>query len=149
MTDIYSKEKRSKIMSSVRSRGNLATELAMVKLLRSQRIKGWRRHLPILGTPDFAFRKKRIAIFIDGCFWHGCPIHFKMPKSNRDFWKNRIVTNCRRDQRVTKELRAGGWIVIRIWQHEIKASPELCVRRLQKALKAGQDHDESFPRAED
>jgi DNA mismatch endonuclease (patch repair protein) len=149
MTDIYPKEKRSEIMSSVRSRGNRATELVMLKLLRRQRIKGWRRHLAILGAPDFAFPKERVAVFLDGCFWHGCPIHFKLPKSNCDFWEKRIATNRRRDRRITKELRACGWTVIRIWQHDIKRSPAQCIRKLQKALNVSWKCDQNYLRFED
>src|SRR5262249_35273907 len=137
------------IMSSVRSRGNRATELVMLKLLRNHRVKGWRRHLPIIGRPDFAFPKERIAIFLDGCFWHGCPVHFKLPESNRDFWKKRIETNCQRYQRTTRLLRSRGWTVIRIWQHEITKSPARRIWRLQKMLDAKRQRSENLVRAAD
>lgn len=134
MTDIYSKRKRSLIMSSIRSRGNKATELAVVSLLRRNGIHGWRRHLPLLGCPDFAFVRQRVVVFVDGCFWHGCPIHFKMPKSNCAFWARRIRTNMQRDRRVARLLRADGWSVVKVWQHDLKDSSQAFVSRLRRAL---------------
>lgn len=134
MADIYSKQKRSLIMSSIHSRGNKATELAVVSLLRRNGIHGWRRHLPLLGCPDFAFVRHKVAIFVDGCFWHGCPTHFKMPKSNCTFWARRIRTNMRRDRRVARLLRAEGWSVIKVWQHDLRRSPQAFLSRLRRAL---------------
>lgn len=134
MADIYPKEKRSRIMSLIRSRGNKATELVVVSLLREHRIGGWRRHLPLPGSPDFAFTKQRVAVFVDGCFWHGCPLHFKMPASNQAFWSERVSTNMQRDRRTTRRLRENGWYVIRVWQHDLKKSVRF-VSRLQRALK--------------
>ena len=82
MADIVSKAKRSEIMSRIRSKGNQRTEMAMVKLFRAHKITGWRRHYPIEGKPDFVFLKQRVAIFVDGCFWHGCPKCYRQPKTN-------------------------------------------------------------------
>ena len=75
MPDVFTKAKRSQVMSRIRGRGNQETELALAKLLRAARINGWRRHAPIFGRPDFTFHKERVVIFVDGCFWHGCPKH--------------------------------------------------------------------------
>lgn len=110
MADIVSKAKRSEIMSRIRSRGNQRTEMAMVKLLRANRITGWRRHYPIEGKPDFAFPKQKVAVFVDGCFWHGCPKCFRMPKTNRKFWEDKIYANKRRDTAVRRALRQRGWV---------------------------------------
>jgi DNA mismatch endonuclease, patch repair protein len=89
--------------------------------------------MPLPGTPDFAFRREKMAIFIDGCFWHGCPRCYKAPSRNAAFWKKKIVGNRRRDRRVTGELRERGWRVIRLWEHELK-SPAKVVSRLQQEL---------------
>lgn len=81
------------------------------------------RHQPkgIFGRPDFANKNRKIALFIDGCFWHGCKDHFKCPKTNSKFWWDKIERNMKRDKEVTERLRAEGWTVIRIWEHELKA----------------------------
>lgn len=119
--DTFSKTERSRIMSRVKSAGNRSTEAAFVALMRERGITGWRRNQPLFGKPDFVFRKARIAVFIDGCFWHACPKHCRMPASNRDYWERKIGRNAERDRKVTRELRQQGWTVVRIWEHEIKA----------------------------
>jgi DNA mismatch endonuclease (patch repair protein) len=119
MADIVSKAKRSEIMSRIRSKGNQRTEIAMVKLFRANKITGWRRHYPIEGKPDFVFLKQRVAIFVDGCFWHGCPKCYRQPKTNRQFWAKKIAANKRRDRRVTAALRQNNWLVARFWQHSM------------------------------
>lgn len=131
--DIWSKQKRSEVMSAIRGRGNRSTELAMVALFRSFGITGWRRHQNLLGRPDFVFREARLAVFVDGCFWHGCSIHGVRPKQNRAFWDVKISTNMKRDRRVTRHLRNSGWTVIRIWEHQLRM-PASAVRRVQAAL---------------
>lgn len=146
MADIYSKRKRSMIMSSIRSRGNKATELVVVSLLRQNGIHGWRRHLPLPGCPDFAFMPQRVAVFVNGCFWHGCPIHFKMPKSNCTFWSQRIQTNMRRDLRVARHLRARGWSVLKVWQHDLRRSSGTFLSRLRRALQRQGRQVEATPK---
>jgi len=118
--DTFSKTERSRIMSRVKSSGNRSTEAAFVALMKERGIKGWRRNQPVFGKPDFVFRKARIAVFIDGCFWHACPKHCRMPASNRDYWVRKIGRNAERDKKVSRELRRQGWTVARIWEHEIK-----------------------------
>jgi len=120
MSDIFSKEKRSWIMERVRSRYNKSTELEFIKVMRGKKITGWRRNYPLLGKPDFVFPKSRVAVFVDGCFWHGCPKHCRMPSSNSDYWADKIGGNIRRDRRVTRKLRAAGWSVIRFWEHDLQ-----------------------------
>jgi len=107
-------------MSRVRGTGNIATEGKVVRLLRQAGISGWRRHLPIPGRPDFSFRKQKVAVFVDGCFWHGCPKCFRLPKQNRFFWKTKIEGNRRRDRSVNGRLRRMGWKVIRIRECQLK-----------------------------
>ena len=134
MPDIFSKSKRSYVMSRIRSRGNKATELALVKLFRRHKITGWRRHQKVFGRPDFIFRQARLAVFVDGCFWHGCPRHASKPKTNAAFWRRKFSRNKQRDLRVTRTLRRDGWRVIRIWECSLARNPETCVRRIQGAL---------------
>ena len=89
----------------------------MVAAMRLHRIKGWRRHAKLPGRPDFVFNAERVAVFIDGCFWHGCPVHFKEPATAAEFWREKIRRNRARDLRVRRELRRRGWHVVRIWEH--------------------------------
>lgn len=81
VADVFTKKKRSQIMAAVRSTGNRTTELRLASILRANGITGWRRHQPLPGKPDFVFRRERLAVFADGCFWHGCPRHLRMPFS--------------------------------------------------------------------
>ncbi|GDX12105.1 hypothetical protein LBMAG57_38770 [Verrucomicrobiota bacterium] len=97
---------RSQIMARVRGRGNKSTEENLARLFRKAGITGWRRHLCLLGTPDFAFPKLRLAVFVDGCFWHGCPKHATKPKNNADFWRKKLAANKARDRLVTRTLRS-------------------------------------------
>jgi len=119
MADIFTRKKRSWLMSQVRSRGNKSTEIKFAKLLRKQGIVGWRRNQKVLGNPDFVFPKSRVAVFIDGCFWHGCPKHGEIPATNRSFWKKKIEQNAARDRLVSDKLRRHGWHVYRFWEHDL------------------------------
>ena len=134
MADIWTKKKRSEVMSLIRGKGNKETEHALLVLLRQNKISGWRRHLPLLGKPDFAFPKQKVAVFVDGCFWHGCPKCYTRPKTNRAFWDRKRETNMARDRHFTRQLRGRGWKVIRIWQHYLQKSPEACLTRIHRAL---------------
>lgn len=129
--DTFDKTKRSEVMAKVRSRGNASTELEVVRLLRLHGIKGWRRHLPLLGKPDFAFPKARLAIFVDGCFWHGCPRCYSAPQSSKAFWDAKLSKNQARDLAVNRQLRSKGWKVIRVWECRLK-NPASFLRRLTK-----------------
>lgn len=141
--DIYSPDQRSKVMASVRSRENKTTELRLTEFFRKHRIVGWRRHQsvaipvrPIRGRaevhPDFIFRKSRIAVFVDGCFWHGCSTHCSIPATRSQWWNEKIAANRRRDARTRSALRRTGWKVIRIWEHEL--STRLGRTQLEKRL---------------
>ncbi len=135
MPDVFTKKKRSQVMAAIRSRGNKATELRLVSILRAARITGWRRHQPLPGRPDFIFPRQRVAIFVDGCFWHGCRWHCRMPQGNREYWQRKIARNSDRDRRTTRLLRSRGWRVIRIWGHAL-ASPETVAARISSELSA-------------
>lgn len=122
MADVFSKEKRSEVMSHIRGKGNRDTELEMIKILKSNHITGWRRNQKVIGKPDFIFWKERVAVFVDGCFWHCCPEHSNIPKNNHEFWEKKLRANIERDRIVTKMLEEKNWIVIRFWEHEMKDS---------------------------
>jgi len=132
MSDVFTKAKRSEVMSRIRSSGNKETELAMIKLFRRNRIAGWRRNYALFGKPDFTFPKQKVVVFVDGCFWHDCPKHSNMPRNNRAFWKKKLDSNKARDRRVNRVLRQEGWRVIRIWEHELARQSVRCVNRIMK-----------------
>jgi DNA mismatch endonuclease (patch repair protein) len=83
--------------------------------------------------PDFVFRKSQTAVFVDGCFWHGCPRHATRPKNNRAFWRRKLLANRIRDKLVTRTLRQTGWRVIRIWECALQKKPQSCVQRILRA----------------
>ena len=118
--DIFTKEKRSDIMSRIRSAGNRGTELKLMGLMRECGIGGWRRGSKLPGHPDFVFSRAALVVFVDGCFWHGCPLHCRLPTSRKKFWLGKIERNMQRDREVTRELKALGWCVMRIWEHSLR-----------------------------
>jgi DNA mismatch endonuclease, patch repair protein len=122
MADVFTKKKRSEIMSRIKGKGNKATEQKLIELFREHSITGWRRNYPLFGKPDFVFPKKKIAVFVDGEFWHGHSTRAQLPKTNQEFWIDKIEKNKKRDRLVNRTLRGKGWIIVRIWQHELKDS---------------------------
>jgi DNA mismatch endonuclease, patch repair protein len=143
MADIFSKTKRSDVMSRIHGAGNKDTELALANLFRIHRITGWRRQIKIKAKsgkrlftvrPDFIFPKLKFAIFVDGCFWHGCPRHATRPKSNRVFWDKKLSRNRERDRFQSRALRRAGWMVIRIWECALHRQQGRTLSRLQRAL---------------
>jgi DNA mismatch endonuclease (patch repair protein) len=116
VSDIFSKRKRSAVMSAIRSRGNRATELRLISIFRAHGITGWRRGSRLTGKPDFVFPQLRLAVFVDGCFWHGCPVHGTQPKQHAKFWREKLARNRARDP----TLRGLGWRVVRIWEHALQ-----------------------------
>ena len=133
LADVFTKAKRSQVMAAVRSKGNRGTELKVVVILRSAGITGWRRHQPLPGRPDFIFRTERVAVFVDGCFWHGCPQHCRMPVANSGYWRKKIFRNIRRDRAAVRSLKAKGWRVVRLWEHALR-HPTRVRRRIIKEL---------------
>ncbi len=182
MPDVFTKAKRSEVMSRIRSRGNKDTELALAKLLRRNRITGWRRQVKLIVRrrrgneahsskakgrtweqksdrdsfrlhkatarqahrllrvkPDFVFRQARLALFVDGCFWHGCPKHATQPKNNRAFWRRKLAANKLRDRLVNQTLRRAGWRVMRNWECALRRATKhenevRRVRQIQRGL---------------
>jgi len=131
--DNMSKEQRSYTMSRIRSYGNQTTEERLKKIFRAEGIKGWRRHVDLPGKPDFVFRKGKVAVFVDGCFWHGCPRCNLNPKTNTEYWIKKIRGNRRRDRETRVLLKSRGWIVVRIWEHALN-QPQRIAKRIKNAL---------------
>ena len=132
---MFTKAKRSQVMSCVRGHGNKTTELRLIAVFRAYSIKGWMRRRQLFGKPDFVFPRLRVAVFVDGCFWHGCPRHGTQPKQNAAFWHDKIARNKARDHLVVRTLRAKHWRVLRIWEHELHPKNEKrLLARLQRAL---------------
>jgi DNA mismatch endonuclease, patch repair protein len=123
---------RSEIMSRVRS-GDTEIELVIRRLLWARAIR-YRVRPKLFGRPDLSIRRVKLAIFIDGCFWHGCPSHYTSPKSNADFWRKKLRRNMERDKLVRKELHRLGWRVMRIWEHQILASPYSVANRIERRV---------------
>jgi len=153
MPDVFTPEKRSEVMSRIRSRGNKDTELRLMVLMRSAGIKGWRRHVMLKEKvrrageksggvrvrPDFVFRKERVVVFVDGCFWHGCPRCYVRPKQNRKFWDTKVLGNQTRDRKVTRVLRRDGWHVLRLWECALTAKKaEGTMGKLERMLLKGE-----------
>lgn len=134
--DIFSTQKRSEVMRAIRSSGNQSTEIKLARLLRKNGLSGWRRGIRLLGRPDFVFAKERVALFVDGCFWHKCPLHCTVPHNNQEFWNRKLERNVKRDRQVSRSLRAQGWFVVRVWEHELRsASTDRLVQRLCRLLR--------------
>ena len=136
MVDVFTPEKRSVVMSRIRASGNRDTELRLINLFREARITGWRRNVPVFGRPDFVFPRHRVAVFVDGCFWHrhdGCKFSYT-PKSRSEFWLPKFQRNIDRDRLVTRTLRSAGWRVLRIWECDL--TPKRRARVLQRVRRA-------------
>lgn len=131
MADTLTRQKRSDVMAAISSSGNLTTELRLASILRVNGIAGWRRHQALPGKPDFAFRRERLVLFVDGCFWHGCPWHCRMPKSRQSYWNPKIARNKARDKTVRALLAAAGWFVHRIWEHSLNEPSSVAARLMQ------------------
>jgi DNA mismatch endonuclease, patch repair protein len=139
MADWLSREQRSRNMSSIRSKGNATTEFAFLRLLRGAKVSGWRRHPKLPGKPDFVFPSRRVVVFVDGCFWHGCPTCYRLPEDNRTYWQSKVLGNRLRDRRRVRELRSMNWKVLRVWEHSLKSEKGRAgiLKKLKAALEVG------------
>jgi DNA mismatch endonuclease (patch repair protein) len=123
MADIFSIPKRSEIMRKVKSNRNKSTELKLIQIFKANKITGWRRTFKLFGKPDFVFPLQRVVIFVDGCFWHGHNCRNTKPKDNQNYWQQKIERNQKRDKEVSKILKAKNWLVIRLWECELRNEP--------------------------
>ncbi len=135
MSDPLSKAERSARMSRVRSKGNRSTESRVEAALVEAGILGWEKHhKEILGKPDFFFPRYQLALFVDGCFWHACPVcKRRTPASRTEFWRNKIDENRKRDNKQRRKLRAQGYSVMRVWEHDLKR--DVWLKRLRSMLR--------------
>ena len=123
----------SRRLAQVRSKGT-RPEMLLRKSLWQNGLRGYRKHPPLPGKPDLVFPRYKLAVFVDGCFWHGCPVHFKMPVNNADYWANKIDRNRQHDDAVRETLERMGYHVLRLWEHEVKRDPEAALRKVTEAL---------------
>jgi DNA mismatch endonuclease (patch repair protein) len=132
--DVMTSEQRSRCMSNIKGK-NTKPELRLRKALWAKGLR-YRLHATMIGRPDVIFPRQRLAIFVDGCFWHGCPIHGTNPVTNSDFWEIKIKGNIERDRRITTQLTIDGWMVIRVWEHEIKECPDKVTDKIINLLRS-------------
>lgn len=124
-------------MAAVRSHGNTTTELPLGRLLWAAGLRGYRKHWKVPGKPDFAWPGRKIAVFVDGCFWHGCAKCKYLPRTNVAFWRNKIEANRARDKRVRRLLRNRGWTTLHFWEHQVKRTPDRVVLKIVAIMKDG------------
>lgn len=135
MADVYDKETRSYVMQKVPSKGNKSTEMRLISVFRHNGITGWRRNYPVKGHPDFVFIKKKVAIFVDGCFWHGHDCRNTRPKDNEEYWQKKRERNIQHDKEITAIFERREWTVVRIWECELKKKNlPATLARIQKSL---------------
>lgn len=139
MPDVLTKSQRSRCMSAIRGK-NTKPELLLRKALWRN---GYRYRLKnsLPGKPDIVFPSECIAVFVDGCFWHGCPEHYQKPETNAHFWREKIKKNKQRDKRVNAALKAEGWRVLRFWEHEVRSDPAVCANKISKVLQGASNRE--------
>jgi DNA mismatch endonuclease (patch repair protein) len=131
--DCFSPEQRSALMSRVRQK-DTKPEVLLRKALWARGIR-YRKQQKVDGVrPDLVIKRFSLAIFVDGCFWHGCPTHYTSPASNATFWQNKIEKNRRRDQMNNQNLAAKGWTILRIWECEIETDLDRAVQKILDAI---------------
>lgn len=124
-------------MRAVKSKNTKSTELKLIQYFRENHITGWRHSYQVKGHPDFVFLEKRIAIFVDGCFWHGHDCRNTRPADNAGYWAKKRERNIERDKEITDRFEKRGWTVIRIWECELtKKFFEETSRRLRTYLES-------------
>lgn len=130
MADNLSREKRSKVMASIHGK-DTKPELILWEQFDHRRI---RRYPPVAGRPDFGNISRKVAIFVDGCFWHGCPVCYKTPATRVEYWSNKLKRNIEHDAKVNKLLCDSGFKVIRLWEHEVLGDLPSCVSKVYEVL---------------
>ena len=135
MADIFNNEKRSEIMRKVKSKKNKSTELRLIDIFKQNGITGWKRNYPVKGHPDFVFLKEKVAVFVDGCFWHGHDCRNTRAAENKEQWQKTCERNMKNDKDVTVMYEARRWKVLRIWECELKKRNEtILVEKIQSIL---------------
>jgi DNA mismatch endonuclease (patch repair protein) len=119
-------------MQSIRGKGNKTTEIKPLSIFKEHKVTGWRCHQPLPSKSNFAFLKQKV-VFVDGCFWHGCPGCYKEPNKFKTFWKNKVEGNQKGNRRVTRQLHEKGWKVCRIRECRLK-KPEQVIRHITTML---------------
>jgi DNA mismatch endonuclease (patch repair protein) len=132
--DSVSKEQRSGIMRLVKSR-ETNLEKALRSRLWKRGIRYRKNNSSLFGKPDISIKGKKIAIFIDSCFWHGCGEHLRMPKSNIEYWVHKVENNKKRDQAVNAHYREKEWKVLRFWEHRIKKDIDAVAQEIIRAIR--------------
>lgn len=127
-------ESRSSLMKRVRQRDS-SPEVSLRSALHSVGLR-YRVHVRVERvTVDILFARSRVALLVDGCFWHGCPLHASYPKTNKDYWLPKLVENRERDKRQTAQLQAAGWKVIRVWEHDCLPPSRKLVKQIEEAVR--------------
>jgi len=138
---------KSEQMARVRNR-DTAAELTLRSALWHAGLR-YRLSAPKLcAKPDLVFPRQRIAVFVDGCFWHGCPQHYTLPKSRPEFWTAKLTDNVSRDRRQTASLRKEGWTVLRFWEHELRSSLHEVLATIRSSLEGERRYNNSGWRVE-
>ncbi|WP_028313651.1 very short patch repair endonuclease [Desulfatibacillum aliphaticivorans] len=138
-TDVLTRTQRSRCMSRIKGK-NTKPETSLRKALWAKGLR-YRIHYNLPGKPDIVFVSAKLIVFVDGCFWHLCPIHGQLPQSNRDFWKTKLEKNVVRDKKITQELESKGWTVLRVWEHEIKEDLQAVTFKVEEYLKKAKEPD--------
>jgi DNA mismatch endonuclease (patch repair protein) len=136
MADVLTPRQRSRCMSRIRGK-NTRPEIVIRKKLWSLGLR-YRVNYKLPGRPDVVFVSRRLAIFIDGCFWHRCPLHYQSPATNRLFWETKITSNVQRDRDVEAQLAREGWTVLRFWEHEVKDDPDRVIQSILTQVRGQQ-----------
>ncbi len=131
--DKVSKEKRSEIMRRVKSR-ETAIEISFRKLLWNKGVRYRKNSSEYYGKPDIVVSPRKLVVFLDSCFWHGCRKHLRMPEQNRSYWEDKIRRNKQRDQNVSNYYKSKGWKIIRIWEHQLRNNQPKSINRVRRAL---------------
>lgn len=140
MVDNLKPEDRRKTMQAVKGKGT-KLEKRLFSMLTGMSLKGWKKNASnVTGKPDVIFVDQKVVIFVDGCFWHGCPVcQRKLPQTNREYWERKIARNVELAKSHNQQLRDDGWTVIRIWEHEIisKVARQVIRARIRQVVKPG------------
>jgi DNA mismatch endonuclease (patch repair protein) len=135
MGDTFTPEVRSRIMRAVKGRDtSIEKKVRSALWIRGLRFR--KNDKRIVGKPDIVFPRSKLVVFLDSCFWHGCPLHLRRPKSNQDYWQKKVARNMLRDTQVTFACTELGWTVLRIWEHELKENFDSCIKLIEDRVRS-------------